>query len=354
MGTKLKILFRTLALSGALVLCFSPLVATDVQARGLVGPRALAKKVSAYYASAIRGLRARVADFKVIRMGKATGSIEGFRQHSRFFSQASNIHMDKREDRRGRTTNIAPRQASEVLSSKRGLRRYLAFVGKSTVELIYKDNSSNGHLMIRAGTELYEFNGKGSARKMPFIRKLRGESEWVGMVYEVDHAQLGAIQTELAAQVTNTVNHYLPPFDGGGRPTRLERQLVGFTVASTAKDKVATKRKVDATLLRIGDSHYLQTPLGYKVPARIKGDLVEVDSLNCTSFPILTLARLLPGRGFDQLHKYTQTRATNAVSNIVRGTTKAMPDLVTVYRTTPAMPQTILERLWHVGKTDPA
>ena len=347
-------LARAVALSFAISIASSPFLASDAQARGLLAPSVLVQRVRATYASAVQGLRARIADFKAINLKRATGSIEGFREHSRNFSQASRITMDTRVDRRGRSQNIDARQVSEVLSSRRGLQRYLAFVGKSTVELIYKDNSDNGHLMIRAGQELYEFNGRGSARHMPFLRKLRGESEWVGMVYEVKPEQLSAIQAELSVQVENTVRHNLPPFDGGGRPARLERHEDQFRVTGDAQKGLPATGRVTATLVNVGEAQFLRTPTGYQVPARIKGDVVEVDTLNCTSFPILTLARLLPDRGFDKLHRYTQTRATQAVSNMVRGTTTAKPDLVTVYKAAAAEPMAVLERLWHVGKKSPA
>jgi len=299
-------------------------------------------------ATARPGLRQRVSrwiqDTRAVLRPVRGGSIESYIGHCRTLGTGDTFKLTESRSRSGTVRRLAvPRQVAEVVTSRRGLRRYLNHIGSNTVELVYNQHSSEyGHMLVRAGRQVYEFRNVKSAHAGAFSSKVSGWKGSVGMVYRVDPAKLPEIQQQLGVLVQATQSFNLPPFDSYGKPVRL-RPVQGsaaggqgvetFMIDMPGKGEYRASGAVRARRVTVDNKLHLETTSGLRVPvvAQGKDGSLSVDTMTCTSFPIQTLSRLVPVLGFGGLSSYAQRYAKSAVTNLVRGDTPAVPHLVTVY-----------------------
>lgn len=257
--------------------------------------------------------------------------------------QAIKLHVVRTKSGAVRRLNQT-RKVAEVVTDSKGLDRYLNHVSKNTVELIYNPHgSSNGHMLVRAGSKVYELGNTRSANARSFSSLASGRSGMVGAVYRVNPEQIPAIQQRLQTWVDGARNNNFPVFDGYGKPINLKPQTgffaKGYVVSSKGKRRFRANGNVNAKLVQIPGAQALLQSKGGKISfpvlAQKKDGTIKVDTLTCTSFVIRALAETAPQLKLGTLGDFSQRFARSAIVKLVRGKAPVTPDLVTVYNNRP-------------------
>lgn len=207
-----------------------------------------------------------------------------------------------------------------------------------TVGLIYNPYPSTGHELLRIGNVFGDLGYTRQANKRSLPKWARQKSGIVEFVFDVTRPEaLPAVQAEMQKELESLARYNVPVFSTYSRRTRLRPAGEGrFEILPPARPESFGEANgiVQAELVREGGKVFLRSPNGVTTPAKQVGDLIEVEARSCISWPTDLLSRHAEALGLRPMALRKDTR--RMTTELMRSERPfAMPDLVTVYTSTP-------------------
>ncbi|MBW2732564.1 MAG: hypothetical protein JRH20_09230 [Deltaproteobacteria bacterium] len=226
----------------------------------------------------------------------------------------------------------------ELPTKERGPAQSYEHYLKHTVELLYNPNSRTGHELLRVGDLFGDLGYTHQAQQRNLPNFAHRKSGMVGFVFDVKNTKaLDHVQSVMRREIESMKRYNVPVFSGSSGLVKLRAGSEGrFSVEPTGRRSRFGDPSgiVEGKLVTEAGKLFLRSPNGIMTPAKKVGELIEVETRSCTSWPTDLLARFGKELGLPNFAVRKDSRRLAA--ELMRSPTPMVkPDLVTVYTSTP-------------------
>lgn len=162
---------------------------------------------------------------------------------------------------------------------------------QQTVEVVFEPNEYFGHINLRVGETLYSFDFIKSVTVKKFNPVLMKSSNHempgsTGFVFQVDKEQIKRLEKEIEAFYRSSVTHNVPPFDAYSPLLKIIETEEAFGKSlkyESTSPKFGNSAELKGEIVQEGNSFFIDTGKGIKLPLSKKGKDYYLQSYSCSS-----------------------------------------------------------------------